>query len=275
MATSGQSNLTLTRLRRYVYSALGDATTDASDVESASPIVANLGDIDDIINDAGRFFFAAHTWKFRERPPVTLNFVANTPYIILPEDFGELTSHQMSNSLNYHFTMTSMQQIINFRSTTVDVTLQHFWGALAFPASPTRSEPPPPPRIELFPQPSTAVSDVMTVAYRAKWMELIIRGDSTTGAVDDVAQVPTYAHMSLIQCVRAFAMGLQERLFEPKGGIEGILDRILNGPIWKACMLADSMVQNTYGVQGGGAIQSRYPFFTWKSRSSSPVANPS
>ena len=45
-------------------------------------------DVDQIINQAGRYLFSMWSWGWRSRPPVTLDLVADQTYVLLPADFG-------------------------------------------------------------------------------------------------------------------------------------------------------------------------------------------
>lgn len=251
-----QEYLTLERLRSTIFHAMG-STTDS---------VPSTWDVDEIINDGGVLLYSAHDWAFRIRPPVGMSFTAGQDYIDLPTDYGSLVGFQMDNTLNFSLTGTTPQQILDLRSTTVTVSQQNFWYAIMQPAQRDRKLPPGPPRMELWPTPSSDQANIMTIIHRAKWQKLY---DDK-----DVADVPDYCESLLIQCVRGFALGWMERLMEPQGGVEGILERIRKGLVWQTAVEEDGMRQSNFGQHIGGAIELTYPNWSWRSSTASPVADP-
>ena len=249
-----QTELDLARLRNYVTASTRDAGVHTS------------LDQDEMINNAGRTFFSLHLWNFRYRPQVDLDLTADQKYIELPHDFGELVAYQTDD--NYGITMTTPQGLADHRAVSITVAQNYYWGTIVQPAQVARDEAPPPPRLEIWPEPSSTTStQPIHLWYRAGWVDLY----NTT----DVADVPRYAHMALIQVVRAIASGIQENLLEPKGGVEAYLEGVVGGKIWEACVTTDGLQQPDYGPMKGGAISQYDSHFTWRSRTASAVADPS
>jgi hypothetical protein len=249
-----QTNLDLARLRNYVTQANRDGSVHSS------------LDQDELINMAGRMFVSAHPWNFRYRPPVDANLQANEPWIILPYNFGELVAYQSDS--NYGLTLTTPQELANLRSSSVTVTSNFYWATVVYPAQTSRTEAPPPPRLELYPTPSSTTTDFpIHLWYRAGWSELYNAAD--------VADVPLYAHLALIQTVRAVVAGLNENLLEPGGGIEGYMGNVMGGKVWESAVTTDGLQQPDYGPMTGGAISQYDSHFTMRSRTGSAVADPS
>lgn len=249
-----QTLLTLTRLRNNVTWALTGGS------------VSSELDQDDIINEVGQAFYGAERWNFRMRPPVTLGVIAGESYIDLPIDFGEPVSVQMSNTLNYGVTLTSIHEIQNLRSTTVTVTSNYYWAAMVQPRQRSRTEAPPPPRLELWPTPGSTDADILTIVYRARWTPLY--------NTDDVADVPDFAHGAFLMFLRRYVGGLSERLLDPKGGLEVMIDNLKKSTVWRDAVNADGLWQNNYGPIMNGAIEMTYPRLSQFSAAASS-SNPS
>jgi hypothetical protein len=86
--------------------------------------------------------------------------------------------------------------------------------------------------------------------------------------------VPDYAEFALAMACRAFAAGLEEEEVAGKD-VHERLEPLMKSTIFKSAYESDGLIQADYGPMGGGAIQSTYPTFTWRSASASPVADPS
>ena len=213
----------LSELKKHVQHALGG---------NVSTQLSEAG----IVNEAGRYMFMS-PWKFRERPPITVQFVANQDYAELPEDFGEMIAANMTDGLGKSFTFTTYQDLVQRRSTSTGAT-NHYWVAITHPAPEGDSIGVPPARLELYPQPTA--DDQLTVAYRAKW--------TTLAADDSVARIPDYAESALISVVRAFALGYEEEAMEQR------LAEIETGPIWIRLKEKDGLIQPDYGPLRNSAL---------------------
>jgi hypothetical protein len=217
-----------------------------------------------IVNHAGRWFTSHHPWNWRIAPEVQISTVASQDYVDLPVDFGEMVAYQVISGLNYGIELTTPQIIADRRASSVTISQNYYWGTISHPRRPDSKSPPPAPRLELWPTPSTAVVDFMRLWYRTKWVEL----DETT----DAADVPDYCEFALAMTCRAFASGLSEE-YGNERDVTGELNKLVNGPIFQACKETDGMQQTDYGHLAGGAIQGQYSP-SWRSASASPVADP-
>ena len=157
-------------------------------------VASQLSDIG-IVNEAGRHMFNT-PWMFRNRPPADITFVSGEDYVELPADFGEMIAANMKDGLVQTFSFTTFDDLIHRRRTNTGAT-SHYWIAIAYPGMSTNQTEVPRPRLELYPTPTTG--DEMTIAYRAKWVDL--------DEDDDIAMVPDFAESCLIALARAFALG--------------------------------------------------------------------
>tara|TARA_R110000824_G_scaffold270913_1_gene459408 strand:- start:113 stop:712 length:600 start_codon:yes stop_codon:yes gene_type:complete len=176
-------------------------------------------------------------WKFRERPPVTLTFVASQEYVELPGDLGEIIAANMTDGLVRSFTFTSFHDLVQRRSTSTGAT-NHYWLAVTHPAPSNDGEPFPSPRLELYPTPTS--TDQITIAYRANWVPLVT--DS------DIALIPDYAESALIALVRAFALGYEEE------GMEMRVGEVESGVMWLRLKEKDGLIQPDYGPLRNSAL---------------------
>lgn len=233
--------LTYTQLENHCQHALEGASSLPSGITFAQ-----------VINTAGQWFFSSHPWAFREGTVAKLHLTANQEYVDLPYDFGALTALQMTSSLVSTLTMTTPAALIARRVRSVTVTQQHYWVALVQGPKNDRAGPFPPPRLEIWPTPASNSENALTAIYRRKWT---LFADTTADTSVDTAPIPEYAEMALIQAVRATAIGWGERLTQPQGGIEALLNTLKKGVIWQAVIEEDGLQQAEYGILEGGAIE--------------------
>ena len=178
------------------------------------------------------------------------------PYANLPSDFGEMVAYDMESGLNYGFEFATPDKIVRLRATTITVSQNYFWGTIVHPGQSGVSAAVPTPRIEIWPTPQVGTANVMTIFYRSKWTDLSV--------TSDVAEVPYYAELPLIQVVRALAEGWANDVNFSADADER-LSRITGSSIFKTAMLTDGMQQPDYGPIEGGTIQEMTPSFSWRS----------
>jgi hypothetical protein len=215
--------LTASQLKDHISHALGG---------SVSSQLSSIG----IINEAGRHMFNT-PWNFRQRPPLDVTFVSSQAYADLPNDFGEMVSANMKDGLVQTFTFTTFDDLLHRRRTNTGAT-SHYWIAISYPTSEDTTAEMPPPRLELYPTPSS--SDEITIAYRARWRELV--------SDDDVAAIPDFADSTLVALVRAFALGYEEE------GLEIRVAEVEMGPLWQRSLEKDGIIQPDYGPLRNGAL---------------------
>lgn len=214
----------------------------------------------DVVNDAGRYLFTMHAWNFTLAPSVTLNFLADRSYVELPADFGTIVAHVMTSGLTSSVSFTNPENLARMRSESVSQSGAHYWATITYPRQSSRTVPPPPPRLEIWPTPSSASSGAMTLWYRRKWMDLIDDED-----VPDME--PEFAPL-LRMLVTAYAKSYDE---EDTGSLDERLLVIEQGGLLKRLKEFDGMRQPDVGMLTGGAVQ-EYPQwndFAWRATASS------
>jgi hypothetical protein len=153
----------------------------------------------DIANEAGRYLMSMHSWNWRKRPPATLTLVADQTFVELPEDFGyegEIIGVTMTDNVAYGVTLTSLEDVVGKRSTTVGGPGSYLV-AISEPIQQDTTSPSERRRLEIYPTPTGTNTGSMNLIYRAGWLELT-RGEAVANinvAYDDL----------LKQLARAFA----------------------------------------------------------------------
>lgn len=74
-------------------------------------------DLLDVFNKALRTLFTMHDWKWRNRPPLGVDFVQGQSFIPLPVDLGELIEVQVPNLTVWGARLCSMAEIMYYRGT--------------------------------------------------------------------------------------------------------------------------------------------------------------
>jgi len=212
--------------------------------------ISSAFDITSVINDAGRYLLDMHAWNCAVAPPVTLNFLASRTYVELPADFGKPIEVVMTAGLTSSFSFTSLANVLRMRSDSVTQAYQHYFGAVVFPNQAQPTDPPLPPRIELWPTPSSASSAVMTIAYRKRWKNL----EQDT----DEVNVDESLYSLLRRLVRIFAKAYDS---EDTGTLEERLEAIEQSTFYLRLKENDGLRQPDYGPTTGGAINGGSPYW--------------
>lgn len=170
------------------------------------------------------------------------------PYVALPSDFGVELNVQ-ATGLTVDFEMVDFGTLATMRDGAILPAGFMYYGAIVQPAQALQTAALGAPRLELYPAPNAASVGALTLWYLAGWREL----------TDDThyAAIPGYAEMLLIQYIRAFAEGYDNDNDNEGHGIIKLEDRlelIERGPIFKAAVRHDTMIQSNYGVVGDGLI---------------------
>lgn len=202
----------------------------------------------DVVNEAGRYLFDMHSWSWRKRPVASLDFVANQPYMTLPEDFGfgEVISLTMADAVLYGIQPATLPEIEEWRQSSLSTSGYLYYWALSYPGQITSTDAPSFPRIELFPTPSASESDAAKLSYRAGWRTL------TAG--QDVASIPAPMDALLINIVRAYAADRAMTLTRPRESFP-TLDAIEQSALLNSLKRGDGARQSNLGQSRGGVLQ--------------------
>lgn len=223
--------ITIAEANRHIRHAIGGG--------ELSPELSHL----DVLNEAGEFLFGLHPWKFLERGAATLAFVADQTYVDLPSDFREVIGYNTTEGVTGNIEMTTHQALVEMRtvglsySWTTYVAVTHYVDAAGVPQ----------PKFEVYPTPTAADANALTIFYRAGWVRLT--DDS------DVIPIPDYMRSLYLAIVRAFAQGYEH---DNEATVDMRLAPIVgNGrvkpPLLKAAIERDAHVQPDYGMIEHGA----------------------
>ncbi len=159
------------------------------------------------------------------------------PYSIdLPDDTREIIAIQGTGtgSRSFHVTLTSLAEVLRVREDS-GPNDAHWYAAVSYVGTP------PTPVLEIAPGSGTNVTGGLRMFYRARWARLST--DSTAAAV------PEFVEALLVQIVRAFARGYVR---EDQGSLDMRLAEIHAGPIFRAAVRSDGMLQGYNGVLKNG-----------------------
>lgn len=197
--------------------------------------------LDTYINDAGRYLCTMRQWNFLARDPLNLDFVAAQAYIALPSDFGQLLSIAGQNSIAQPFRMTSMQQILELRTSLIAVSSGAYVGALDHPTQVNVTTVPAAPKLQLYPTPASNETAALVCQYRAGWTAL--------SSATDVANIPAAFDGLLDELVAAWVKG------KARNALQAMLGEVENGPMVANLNRYDGGEQNDFGPPEGGALQ--------------------
>ncbi len=173
-----------------------------------------------------------------------IDFKVHTDSTALPDDFRDILSISATDSLLYGVRLTSLEQILQNRTSQIEVTTSwNYQGAVAYAGTP------PTPILEIWPSPTANQPGVFTIFYRSGWTRLA--GDSVN------VRIPEFLDSLYLRLVRLFARGYEREDAFP---IEEALFRLRSSPEFLDAARRDGMTQPYYGrLRGGGsATHSRH-----------------
>lgn len=156
----------------------------------------------------------------------------------LPSNFRDIIAISATDSLLYGVRLTSLEQILQNRTSQIEVTTSwNYQAAVNYEGSP------PVPRLEIWPDPQSSQTGVFTIFYRAGWTRV------TQDSVN--IDVPQWIDSLFLRLVRYFARGYErEDVFE----MRQMLDSVMDSPEFIMAAHRDGMTQPFYGkLRGGGA----------------------
>jgi hypothetical protein len=195
-----------------------------------------------IINDAGQYLMAMHTWHWRHRPPVGLSFVQDQQHVDLPVDFGfgDIISLSTTDNVTYGVTLSTIGDVEFKRSTTI-LSPSFYFVAISYPTQSDTTSGGQMARLEVYPTPTADDTDALKMNYRAGWTLMGPKNDAA-------ANIPPLFDHLLVQLVRAFAYYYETN---DRSMIESIEDSIqlqrLKG--------SDNNTQGNLGLMQGGILQ--------------------
>ena len=181
------------------------------------------------VNEACRFMFSMHPWRFLNRPPATIAFVDAQAYAALPSDFGEIVTMVAGDNYAGTIRLTSFTDLALKRSMG-SAPSGLTWAAVVQPTQTNATSTMGEPRLELWPTPSADATDAIQLWYRAEWVEL---------SSSNVPNIPVYAESLLVELCRAFALGYADH---DVGTVSARVGEIQAGPIFAAAVKSDLRV---------------------------------
>ena len=229
-------SLTLANLKAYAVQALGGG--DPSVIITSADATKQ-----EIVNQAGRLLFSLNAWHWREREPGSVTLTQSQAYSTLPADFANLVAYG-SGTTETTFNITTFDDIAWKRGQSGTPVSGKFWFTVVQPNAGAASAALEVARLEWYPTPG-ATPPTLNYWYRRKWVDLT----SDT----DVAKVPTWIELLLVECVRAVAIGSE------KGDTNERVTALMSGPIYAAAASEDARLRpdwNRVEVVADGGLKS-------------------
>lgn len=213
------------------------ASTLADDLPGASADARAIN----VLNEAGRWMCGMHRWRWLDERTATLGVTASQNYIDLPLDFGRLIYAAFTDTPNRVLLQVSLGEILDARLRETGQSQGHRV-AVSWKTDTNQRKP----LLELDYTPGSTDADAITMVYTGWWEDLAATGDTV--------QLPVDGWMDLlyIQICRAFARGWEE---EDSGLVDQRLALIATGPVFKAAVDHDGMIQFTRGQMRNTAVQ--------------------
>ena len=197
-----------------------------------------------ILNFAGHHLYS-HAWNWRERTAANLSFEADgdtvRDYVTLPDDVGTILNVYPNGNTFRRVFLISPEAFSRFESDNLTITDAVFYVTLAR-AKPgndgAASTGQPARRLDIYPTPSAAESNALSIRYRAEFVEV------ASGDVDSTElQIPVESHCEALylEYVRAFAEG---------GEVGDTLQRVAMvdaSPLLQEAMRRDGVETPNYG----------------------------
>lgn len=207
-----------------------------------------------IVNMAGRHLYAAHPWRFRLRPPVTVSFSNDSNYIELPKDFGEIVGYAASSTLTKPIRFTSYVDFAQRRAINIG-DLGSIWATVVTPGRSSLSDPLGTPRLEIWPKQTS--SESLVLFYRADWVDMV--------EPDEVSPLPDWMELAFVSLLKVITdtFGGQDMAQQ--------IGALMQSDMMLALIYRDGRLQPDHGTIQHGAAEVYRP----QARISfNPIANP-
>ncbi len=203
---------------------------------------SSLLNVTDMVNEAGERLVNMHPWSWLVRDPANLTLTQDQAFVTLPSDFRGIKSIWTTSSINDIIHLTTIDEILHRRGSSLSVTNQDYWVALAWPTQTATTSAPSSPRLELWPTPAATDADAWAVSYYGGWIALSAKATS-------VANIPEWLNPLLVEFVRAVARGYED---ENGGTVSARCKEVSQGQTAQDAMARDGEVQQHIGpIQGG------------------------
>lgn len=161
------------------------------------------------------------------------------PSVKLPDDFAEIMALKPSESMVGTLNPITYEELIDLRAVQTTRTSPSEFYAITLYGNPPVN------RLEIFPTPTSDVSNAYMLIYRAAWtFPADDDDDGETVPIEDTME-PLF-----LRALRAFARGYQE---EDAASMSVRLAEIVGGVEWLSAVQADSSRRPSLGRLSGGA----------------------
>lgn len=222
---------------------------------------AQLGGPLDIINQAGRHLLNANAWEFTSRI-AKISTVANQTYVELPSDLLQLDEIETTETLVYSVKLTTKKKLLQLRTNATIRNHFRYYAVVMYADNETAEGGAPQQRLELWPTPTSVITDLFTVFYRKRWEEL------TTDSKE--VELPDYMDMLFLWWVREFAKSYEMDSMDQGAPITDLLDRLRASSLFRDAVAQDAQTQSEYGEMEEGHINGN---FLWRDLEG-PVSDP-
>lgn len=171
----------------------------------------------------------------------------DTAAVRLPYDFGNIIDIQPTVGLVNSFNLTDSSFINQLRTNEVSVGNFRYWGCVTrgmnYDHTGEASAGVGEWRLEVYPTPTVATTNALTMFYRAGWR--------TVSSDTVLVPIPDYCESLFRMLVRSFARGYEE---DDVASLHQRLAEIEASPMFVHAKRRDGDMQNTMGQMYGGAV---------------------
>lgn len=171
-----------------------------------------------------------------------IDFKLRANSVALPANFRDIISISATDSLLYGVRLTSLERILQQRTSQVEVTSSwNYQAAVNYAGSPKI------PRLEIWPDSTANQAGAFTIFYRSSWTRLTEDSEAIA--------IPEFIDSLFLRIVRYFTRGYEREDVIDMGTM---LTSLMNSPEFQMAASRDGNTQPYFGrLQGGGAQMHR------------------
>lgn len=198
----------------------------------------------DCVNDTGKWFIAAHSWRWARGQSTVLPQVSGQSYIDLPAGIRSIDGLFVENALTYYVQEMTLREILELRTSTIAAQLDQFkWAAnyrtvAATATAAQRLQP----ILELWPTPAESVTEAFRLFYTGAWADLT---DDSDGVL-----IPTWLEPLFLSVLSVVAKGYDEH---DVADVPMRLERLVGSKAWDDMCRYDGSLQFALGPEMKGA----------------------
>lgn len=210
-----------------------------------------------ILNQAGRHLIGMRNWRWLRGASALLGTTSGEEFVDLPADCKRVDAIEQTNSLVGAFSFVPLQEFLNYKTSTITVTPISYWGTIVwardtYTTAGTEAPGAPSMRIELYPTPTSTITNAFTLYYSRGWTELTEDGQQVT--------IPPFLESLYIALCRAFALGYEE---ESAAGVDLRISALAQGAMYQSAWKEDLAAQPTMGKLRGGIAGKNAALYRW------------